>query len=147
MSNNKANMSGTEIIAEAVKTPKVYEFRKLGATDVFPMLKIIKEIGVNKFADCFQKPSIKQAIAKGTTNIDQVAGIAVFTELAQVVIEGLDKCEEDVYKLLSRTSNLKVDEIKALDMATFVEMIVDFIKKDDFKDFFKAVSKLLHKAT
>ena len=37
---------------------------------------------------------------------------------------------------------MKIEEVKDLDLAVFTEMIIDFVQKDDFKDFFKVVSKL-----
>lgn len=122
---------------------KVYEFRKLGARDIFPMVKILKAIGVNKFAQCFENENVKKALAsfQEGNESNEMVGTAVMLEIAQVIMEGLDKCEEDIFKLLASVSNLTEEEIKNLDIATFAEMIIDFIKKDDFKDFIQAVSK------
>jgi hypothetical protein len=44
--------------------------------------------------------------------------------------------------MLSNTSNLTVNQVKELDFATFAEMVIDFIKKEEFKDFFRVASKL-----
>lgn len=122
-----------------------YEFRKLGATDVFPMLRIIKAIGLNRFTACFQNEEI-QAIVAGATageNVTRLAGTAVMLEVGQVLIEGLDRCEEDIFKLLASASGLSVKAVKAMDMGEFIEMIIAFVKKEEFRDFFEAVSKLL----
>ena len=47
------------------------------------------------------------------------------------------------YQMLSQTSNLSVKEIKAPGNATlFLEMVIDFIKKEEFRDFIKVVLNL-----
>ena len=124
---------------------KKYEFRKLMATDIFTMSKIISALGVNKFSSCFQSEGVKKLITDNKKNDSIVVGIEVFTEMAQVIFEGLDKCETHIYKLLSDTSNLSIEDIKTLDAVTFFEMIIDFCKKEEFMGFFKAASKLLNK--
>lgn len=131
---------------------KKYEFRKLMATDIFTMTKIISLIGVNKFVNCFKNEEVqklmndlKENTDKKSTDIELLVGGGIFLEVAQVVLEGLNKCEDHVFKLLSDTSNLSLEEVKSLDGVTFFEMIIDFIKKDEFKDFIKAASKFVKK--
>lgn len=126
---------------------KKYEFRKLIATDIFTMTKIISLIGVNRFANCFKNEEVQKLMGdlKESTDVDILVGGGIFLEVAQVILEGLDKCEEHMFKLLSDTSNLSLEEVKSLDGVTFFEMIVDFIKKDEFKDFIKVASKFAKK--
>lgn len=124
---------------------KKYEFRKLMATDIFTMTKIISAIGVHKFSNCFKSEEVKKLINNGDTNNSIVVGAGVFLEVAQVIMEGLDKCEANVYKLLADTSNLSINDIKTLDAVTFLEMIIDFCKKEEFMGFISAASKLLNK--
>ena len=134
-----------EEIKEAVETPK-YILQTPKATDIFTMANIIGKIGVNKFASILQKDEI-QALVKDVSkkkkissdDISTIAGIGIFTEIAQVVLVGMGSCEEDIYKLLSNTSNLEIDEVKNLDGVTFLEMIIDFFKQN--VDFIKAASK------
>lgn len=125
----------------------VYTFRKLNSTDTFLMFKIIGKIGVNEFTACFEKDTMKQMIAAVTGdesegNTTAMIGISVILEVANVVIGNLPKCEAEIYQMLSDTSNLTVKQVKDLDFATFAEMVIDFVKKDEFKDFIKVVSKL-----
>lgn len=128
---------------EAVKP---YTFRTLSAVDVFPMFKIIGAIGINEFTACFEKDGVKNMIAsvtgEGREDVSSIVGISVILEIANVIINNLPKCETEIYKILSQTSNLSVDQVKNLDMAVFFEMVIDFIKKEEFKDFIKVVSKL-----
>ena len=125
---------------------KPYAFRTLSAVDVFPMFKIISAIGINEFTACFEKDGIKNMIAsmtgEGGEDVSSIVGISVILEIANVICGNLVKCENDIFKMLSQTSNLSVDQVKALDFVTFFEMVIDFIKKDEFRDFIKVVSKL-----
>lgn len=125
----------------------MYTFRKLDATDMFLMFKILGKIGINEFADCFGKDNVQKmmgtitgegGMAKFTTQM----GIAVTLEIVNVILGNLPKCEAEIFQMLSNTSNLSVDEVKKLDFPTFTAMVIDFIKKDEFKDFIKVVSAL-----
>ena len=132
---------------------KPYTFRKLGAPDIFLMAKIIKQIGIKEFKSCFESDGIKSLVQNtmmddkakaegGETNIISV-GVGVALEVADVIIGNLPKCEHDIYQMLANTSDLTVEEIKAPgNAAMFLEMVIDFIKKEEFRDFIKVVSKL-----
>lgn len=136
---------------EEVQTVK-YEFNKIGADDIFTMVSIISKIGVNKFSQCLQGEEMRELVSKLKSNknvtkddISIVAGAGVLLNVAQVIFEGMPKCKDDIYKLLSDTSNLSLEEVKALDGVTFFEMIIDFVKKEEFMDFIKAASKFAKK--
>lgn len=128
---------------------KPYEFRTLGAEDIFPMFNIINKIGITEIKTFIEGGGMKDVLSAfitGDDNKDENSvtklGISVFFELASIILRNLPKCENDVFQLLSSTSNLSVDEVRKLDLATFTEMIIDFVKKEEFKDFIKVVSKL-----
>lgn len=122
---------------------KAYTFRKLEAPDVFPMFRILGKIGINEFAECIGKESIQKLFGKnGVTNFAQSVGLAVTLELVNVVVSNLPKCEQEIFQLLSSTSDLTVDEVRALDFPTFTSMVIDFFKKEEFRDFIKVVSEL-----
>lgn len=120
-------------------TNTAYTFRPLNSTDTFLLFKIIGKVGVNEFSACFEKDSVKQMMSK-SENATMV-GISVMLEVANVIIANLPKCETEIYQLLSNVSNLSVEEVKGLGFATFAEMVLDFVKKDEFRDFIKVVSK------
>lgn len=140
------------VTAEAVEAVKPYTFRPLSATDIFLMTKIIKKIGIKEFKACFEGGGIKDLIlesAKGAKekgeNPDIISiGIGVALDIADVVLGNLHLCEDDIYRLLSQVSTLSVEEIKAPGNAVlFIDMLIEFFKKEEFRDFFKAVSRLL----
>ena len=138
-----------EIIVEEAAEVKPYAFRRLNSTDVFPMCKIIGAIGVNEFKACFEGDGIMDMIKTFGNDGDESKnivslGISVGLEIANTIFNNLPKCESSIYQLLSQTSNLSIDEVKALDFVVFTEMIIDFVKKEEFKDFIKVVSKLFN---
>lgn len=122
---------------------KPYTFRTLNATDVMPMFRIIGAIGVNEFSNCFQSDTIKALVAnKKDAAVVDMAGLQVMLDAANIILTNLPKCEKDIFNLLASVSGLTVDDVKALDLVTFAEMIVEFVKKEEFKDFIGVVSKL-----
>ena len=126
---------------------KAYELRSLTADDMFPMFQIISKVGVKEFKSCFESPDVKKAIegmASGKQDQDVLTavGMTIAFDLAGVIVSNLASCKNDIYTLLAQLSGMTTKEIASLPMVTFMEMIIDVIKKEEFKDFFQAVSKL-----
>lgn len=137
----------------AIEQPeKAYTFRKLGAPDIFLLAKIISKIGINELKACFEADGIRNMIMSAFAQAKDGSedessfigvGISVTLELANTILANLPKCENEIYQLLAQTSDKDVDEIKAPGNAVmFFDMLIDFIKKDEFRDFFKAASRL-----
>ena len=135
-------------VKSEVTTEKAYTFRELKSKDVFLMSKIIGKIGMNEFTACFEKDGIKNMIAsftgenKETADFASVIGISVILEIANVILGNLPKCETEIFQMLSNVSGMSVKEVEDLDMVTFADMVIEFVKKEEFKDFIKVVSKL-----
>ena len=141
---------------EAAEPVKPYTFRTLGGGDVFLMFRIIGKIGVKEFNACFEHDGIKHLVASlmgekleqaeedGEKPSVSVTYISVVLEVADVIFRNLPKCEDEIFQMLSQTSNLTVAQVKKLNLAQFTEMVIDFIKKEEFKDFIKVVSKLFN---
>ena len=130
---------------EATNQAKPYTFRRLSTQDIFPMLRLLNKIGLKDLRD---NDNIKNIVMLSTSapekkkiDVNKI-GMDVFLEIACLIVDNIPKCEVELYTILSTTSDRTVDEIKAQDMAVTLEMIVDFIRKEEFGDFFKAVLKL-----
>lgn len=124
---------------------KAYELRRLTAEDVFPMFQIISKIGIKEFKACFESPEVMQMI-KGAASNDDVTtsvGMKVAFDLAGIIVSNLASCKNDIYQFLAQLSGMTTKDIAGLPMMTFFEMIIDVFKKDEFKDFFQVVAKLL----
>lgn len=144
---NIAEQETTEAVAEqAQQTEKPYTFRKLETQDIFPMFKLLNKIGLKDLKD---NETLKRTILlfsgegakKGKIDVETL-GVDMFLEVLCLITETIPKCEAELYALLSNTSNLEADEIKKQAPATTLEMIIDFINKEEFGDFFKVVLKL-----
>ena len=131
-------------------TPKPYTFRKLCSEDVFLMFRIISKIGVKEFKACFEDDGIRNLVASamgqnaegGQEASRSIVYASMLLEAVDVIIQNIPKCEKEIYTMLAQTSNLDEKQVKALDMAVFLEMVIDFFQKDEFADFIKVVSKL-----
>ena len=144
-----------ETTLEVVTPEKPYKFRTLGAEDVFLMVTIIGKIGIREFKTFFEGGDFKNILSKFTEDAREKAdetdeasvtalGASIFLELATTVICNLPKAEKEIFQMLSNTSNLSVEEVRKLGLADFTEMVIDFFKKDEFKDFIKVVSALFN---
>lgn len=127
-------------------TEPAYTFRRLNSTDIFLMTKIIGKIGINEFTACFEKDVVKQMVAnltghRSTADNVTMVGISVTLEIANVIMGKLSSCEAEIYQILANVSSMTVKQIKELDGVVFFEMVLDFIMKDEFRDFIKVVSK------
>ena len=114
-----------------------YTLRKLCADDMFIMFRIISKIGMKDLRKCLAAVDVQAAISGKDVN---AVGMAVAFEIAAVLMEHLPDCKKEIYTFLESLSGMKEKEIAALDMATFTQMIIDVIRKEEFRDFFTAVS-------
>lgn len=117
---------------------------------MFIMFKIINKVGLNEIKNQLEPKTIEKLVdsfkgkgkAKDKDSLMYSVGLSVSIEMVNVIIGNLPKCEDDIYTLLSRVSGKSKKEISELDMVTFTEYIVEFVKKDEFKDFTKVALKL-----
>lgn len=131
---------------EIVETPeKSYTFRPLETSDIFPMFKLLNKMGFKEFRENEGLKKVVFMFAGGTVNgkVDVNAlGIDIFFEIAAIICDSIPKIETELYTLLSSVAGLKVEDIKKQPPAVTMEMIIEFVQKEEFKDFFKVVSKL-----
>lgn len=128
------------------------EFKQLKSSDMFIMFKIINKIGLNEIKNQLEPKTIEKLVdgfkgkgkVKDKDSLMYSVGLSVSIEMVNVIIGNLPKCEDDIYTLLSRVSGKSKKEISELDMVTFTEYIVEFVKKDEFKDFTKVALKLFN---
>jgi hypothetical protein len=130
---------------ETVEDVKPYTFRKLETADVFPMFKLMNKIGFKELKD---NEGLKKTLflfmggtADGKVDVNAL-GIDIFFEAASVLFEAIPKAETEIYTILSGVAGVKIEDIKKQPPAVTFEMIIDFCKKEEFKDFFSVVLKL-----
>lgn len=111
------------------------ELRDLKACDIFPMVSILRKIGIGTLKD-----HLTPNLLKGD---DSSVGYAVLMELMGILIEHLPDCDNEIYRFLSNLSGLTVDQVADLPLGDFMGMITAVFHKKEFGDFYQAVLKLL----
>lgn len=116
-----------------------FNLRKLNAKDLFPLSTILSKIGVKQFKSVFQSIAVdaKNGVEKDTLDL------GLIFDIAGIILENLEKCEDNIFKFLSSVSGMKLKEVEELSPTDFMELIVEVVKKEEFKDFFKAASRFV----
>lgn len=121
---------------------KKYTLRDLRADDLFALLRIINKIGLKDVKECFNSVEVRQAISETKGDDDALAsaiGIQIMLDVAALLVAKLPDCEKELYDFLSTLSGMKANEIAALPMTEFYDMVMEVFRKDEFKDFFQRV--------
>ena len=133
-----------------------FELRGLKSCDMFPMFGILSKIGFKDLKNSLTPESIKEMMTafngdesdeKDNDEKDNDAkttfvGFSIMIDIVEIIMKNLPSCEKEIYTFLSNLSGMSVKEIADLDMVTFTEMVIAVVQKDEFKDFFKVVSRL-----
>ena len=124
------------------------ELRQLKASDMFPMFGILSKIGFKEIKDSFSQESIQGIMnsfsADNGEDKTTYVGFSIIMDVVEVIMKNLPKCEHEIYNFLSGLSGMTVKEVSDMDMASFTEMIIAVVRKDEFKDFFRVVSGLFN---
>ena len=123
------------------------ELRKLQATDIFSMVRIINGIGFKTIRDSININEINE-LRKGMTeeNADTITsqvGVSVVMSILGTVIENLPKVENDVYEFCGSIAGMKSKEVAKMEMGEFMDLLIAIFTMDGFKDFFSRASKLI----
>lgn len=123
-----------------------FEFRRLNSKDIFPMARIITKIGFKEFKGCLTSSDIAQLVtadADKKDNLTTTIGLSIALDMGGVILANLEKCEKEVFEFLSSVSGMSVKELEGMALSDFAELVLEFFKKSELKDFIKVVSRLL----
>lgn len=122
-----------------------YNFRQLNSTDIFPVCNIISKIGIRELKNCFDGQNISAFMQKGkmSKNAMMAFGASIAFDVAGVVLANMQKCENEIYTLLASVTDLTEEALRSMPPADFLNMVIDFFKKEELQDFIPVVSKLL----
>ena len=124
-----------------------YEMRKLQATDLFSVVKILNGIGLKNIREAINIDEIND-VRKGMTKdnsevITSQIGLNVVMSIATVILENLPKVENNLYNFIGSVIDMKAKDVAKMDMGDFMDVLIAIIQKEEFKDFFKRASKLI----
>ena len=124
------------------------ELRRLQATDLFSMVKILNGIGLKNFKDVIDTDKIKEMRKSiNDDNAEQVVsdiGMNVVMSVLSVILENLPSVETDLYNFIGSVANMKAKDVAKMDIGDFMDLLISIAKKEEFKDFFKRASKLIN---
>ena len=126
------------------------ELRELKSADIFPMVGILNKIGFKEFKEVITPERFKEMMtsfkADEKEDVDKstVLGFSIIMEVAGIILGNIPSCEQDLNRFLSGLSGLSIKEISEIPPADYANMIIDVLQKPEFKDFFKAVSRLFN---
>lgn len=132
-------VSGLENAEEQEKEEIIdrpYTLRNLKDSDLFPLLKILKKIGIKDCKEAFIQ------VASGEKTVKQIGIMASF-DLADILIGNLPYVLDEAYELWSDLSGIPVEEIKDMEFGTLPLMIMDTFSEARNTSFFKVLSKFL----
>ena len=123
------------------------ELRRLQATDLFSMVKILNGIGLKNFKDVIDTDKIKEMRKSiNDDNAEQVVsdiGMNVVMSILTVVLENLPSVETDLHNFVGSVANMKAKDVAKMDIGDFMDLLISIAQKEEFKDFFKRASKLI----
>lgn len=121
-------------VEEIIERP--YTLRKLKDSDLFPLLKILKKIGIKDCKEAFVQ------VASGEKTLKQIGIMASF-DIADILVGNLAKVEEETYEMWSDISGIPVEEMKDMEFGTLPLMIMDTFSEARNTSFFRVLSKFL----
>jgi hypothetical protein len=125
--------------SEAAREPVIerpYTLRRLKDGDLFPLLKILKKIGIRDCKEAFIQ------VASGEKSVKQIGIMASF-DIADILIGNLAKAEDEIYELWSDLSGIPAEEMKDMEFGTLPLMIMDTFSEARNTGFFRVLSRFL----
>ncbi|RKJ44377.1 hypothetical protein D7X98_12660 [bacterium 1XD8-76] len=113
-----------------------YTLRRLKDSDLFPLLKILKKIGIRDCKEAFIQ------VASGEKTLKQIGIMATF-DIADILIGNLAKVENETYEMWSDISGIPADDIREMEFGTLPLMIMDTFSEARNTSFFRVLSRFL----
>lgn len=155
------------IIEGAEKSAPI--LRDLKSADVWQLVRVLKKIGISDISKNIDKELLKKARFESPTMVDdggeivkmpeemwtpaqrkkaeeakEASGEAMWQVLGQIM-DHIDSCEGEVNKLLAMGIGVEPAEMSTMDANEYLELIVQYITRDGFRDFFMQAWRLLQK--
>lgn len=112
-----------------------YKLRALKDSDLFLIMKIIKKLGVKELESLFTVDKADKS--------DEEVGKSIIFNLIDMIVDNLDKVENEIYELCSKLTNMSVEELRNAEFGTLPLIIFDVFSEVKNTNFFKVVFKLL----
>lgn len=104
---------------------KELKFQELNAEHLFLFCDVIESIGLEEFANAY------------TEGKDNSASVGF--KMAAVLVKGLKKAKEPIYKFFVGCTNYSYEEVSNMKLVPFTKMIREFTQKPELADFLMEV--------
>lgn len=142
-----------EALAEEV-IERPYSLRKLTDADLYPLLQLLRKLGVKDFYDSFNesKGSAKfnpadyeneEEKAKAFEKMRNETGLKIMFDMADLLISKICTHSDDIYAFFSNLAGVPAEDIKKMEFGTLPLMIYDAFGEVKNTAFFKVLIKLL----
>lgn len=116
--------------------------RKLKGTDIFTVLRLLSKLGVKDLVfDMFGNTDL--AKVKDATDVKLLAdgkGANLMAVIFETLTDKLPLIEDDLNQFLGDLTGNDAKEIADLEFGEYMQLIMDFFKKEELKDFFQQLS-------
>lgn len=118
------------------------QMRKLKGTDIFTVLRLLSKLGVKDLVlDMFGNTDL--AKVKDATDVKLLAdgkGANLMAVLVETLTDKLPTIETELNQFLGELTGNDAKEIADLEFGEYMQLIMDFFKKEELKDFFQQLS-------
>ncbi|WPC08606.1 hypothetical protein [Globicatella sp. PHS-GS-PNBC-21-1553] len=118
------------------------QMRKLKGTDIFTVLRLLSKLGVKDLVfDMFGNTDL--AKVKDATDVKLLAdgkGANLMAVLVETLTDKLPTIETELNQFLGELTGNDAKDIAELEFGEYMQLIMDFFKKEELKDFFQQLS-------
>lgn len=122
------------------------EFRNFELDDLEIILQIIDDVGIEEFKECFKDIKLEKKADTGKVDVEKIdigkIGLDVGLKIISKIIKNTKKCLDSLYLLISRLSNLELEDAKKLSLVKVSSELIKIFQKEENQDFLKLVSSL-----
>lgn len=114
-----------------------YELREVKSSDIGQVCKIFKAIGLKEFKSCFKVDDFQDG------KLEKI-GLDVFVDILDIIMTNISSAQKEVDVFVASLTGMSLEDIQDMGLVEYTDLITEIIQKDDFKDFFSRVWKLLN---
>ena len=142
------------------------ELRSLQSSDVWQMTRVLRKFNLKDAASAIDADTLKKSqfkipqkmeggamvplpveewtkAQKKAFEVSQDAKNALVWQILGLLMDNIGNCEEEVNKLLAMGTGESVEAVSALPAQEYLELIVTYVTREDFADFFTFAVNLL----
>lgn len=122
---------------------KDFKFVELTSEQLFAFCEVLDAIGIDAFANLFNKESLAELQTGEDT---EKIGMAFGAKILKVIVKELPKAKKQIHAFLATcVEGATKEDIEALKLAEFIKLIKDLFTNEGMKDFFKEAASLFVK--